>query len=78
MRLSPPGQESRAFAVNDGDVVQLGIDFRGGEEMIFRCVKIRVECNRGWQKGLNEFKYVLLPSCPFLFVRDAFLGRCLS
>ncbi|MBE7182109.1 MAG: FHA domain-containing protein [Terriglobus roseus] len=59
VRLSPPGQESRAFAVNDGDVVQLGIDFRGGEEMIFRCVKIRVEVNRGWQKGLNEFKYVV-------------------
>lgn len=59
LRLSPPGQESRAYAVNDGDVVQLGIDFRGGEEMIFRCVKIRIECNRGWQKALNNFKYEL-------------------
>jgi pSer/pThr/pTyr-binding forkhead associated (FHA) protein len=58
LRLSPPGVESRAYAVNDGDVVQLGIDFRGGEEMIFRCVKIRIECNRGWQKALNNFKYV--------------------
>ncbi|KIW00023.1 uncharacterized protein PV09_08375 [Verruconis gallopava] len=55
VRLSPPGQESRAFAVNDGDVIQLGIDFRGGEEMIFRCVKIRIECNRGWQKHPNNF-----------------------
>lgn len=45
--------------MNDGDVVQLGIDFRGGEEMIFRCVKIRIECNRGWQKALNNFKYVV-------------------
>jgi hypothetical protein len=50
--------ESRPFPVNDGDIVQLGIDFRGGEEMIFRCVKIRIECNRNWQKGLNNFKYV--------------------
>jgi pSer/pThr/pTyr-binding forkhead associated (FHA) protein len=58
IRLSSPGVESRPWPVNDGDVVQLGIDFRGGEEMIFRCVKIRVECNRGWQKGLNNFKYV--------------------
>lgn len=41
--------------MNDGDVVQLGIDFKGGEEVIFRCVKIRVECNRGWQKSLNNF-----------------------
>jgi E3 ubiquitin-protein ligase DMA1/2 len=56
LRLSPPGVESRAYPVNDGDVVQLGIDFRGGEEMIFRCVKIRIECNRGWQKALNNFK----------------------
>lgn len=55
VRLSSPGVESRPYPVNDGDVVQLGIDFKGGEEVIFRCVKIRVECNRGWQKGLNSF-----------------------
>jgi pSer/pThr/pTyr-binding forkhead associated (FHA) protein len=75
LRLSPPGVESKPWPVNDGDVVQLGIDFRGGEEMIFRCVKIRIECNRGWQKGLNNFKYAFpaqaspfpqqsLTSCP--------------
>ncbi|KAL8968403.1 MAG: hypothetical protein Q9197_004904 [Variospora fuerteventurae] len=58
IRLSQPSVESRPFPVKDGDVVQLGIDFRGGEEMIFRCVKIRVECNRGWQKALNTFKYM--------------------
>ena len=58
IRLSQPSVESRPWPVNDGDVVQLGIDFRGGEEMIFRCVKIRVECNRAWQKSLNSFKYV--------------------
>ena len=55
VRMSPPGHESKPYAVNDGDVVQLGIDFKGGEEIIFRCVKIRVECNRGWQKSLNNF-----------------------
>ncbi|MCJ1395407.1 hypothetical protein MMC18_008293 [Xylographa bjoerkii] len=55
IRLSQASVESRPFPVNDGDVVQLGIDFRGGEEMIFRCVKIRIECNRGWQKSLNNF-----------------------
>jgi E3 ubiquitin-protein ligase DMA1/2 len=56
IRLSQPSTESRPFPVNDGDIVQLGMDFRGGEEPIFRCVKIRVECNRGWQKSLNNFK----------------------
>ncbi|KAL8835625.1 MAG: hypothetical protein Q9170_003242 [Blastenia crenularia] len=55
IRLSQPSVESRPYPVKDGDVIQLGIDFRGGEEMIFRCVKIRVECNRGWQKALNTF-----------------------
>jgi len=58
LRLSPPAVESKPWPVNDGDVVQLGIDFRGGEEPIFRCVKMRVEVNRGWQKALNNFKYV--------------------
>lgn len=60
VRLSSPGQESRPYPINDGDIVQLGIDFKGGEEVIFRCVKIRIECNRGWQKGPNPFKSV----CP--------------
>lgn len=55
IRLSQPNVESKPFKVKDGDIVQLGIDFRGGEEMIFRCVKIRIECNRGWQQGLNTF-----------------------
>ncbi|KAK1826597.1 E3 ubiquitin-protein ligase [Podospora conica] len=55
IRLSPPGQESKPYPVNDGDIVQLGIDFKGGEEMIFRCVKMRLELNRGWQSKLNTF-----------------------
>lgn len=56
IRLSQPNVESKPFKLKDGDIIQLGIDFRGGEEMIFRCVKIRIECNRGWQQGLNTFK----------------------
>ncbi|KAF8465327.1 hypothetical protein BDZ91DRAFT_659503 [Kalaharituber pfeilii] len=55
IRLSAPGVESRAYPIFDGDILQLGIDFKGGEEPIFRCVKIRVELNRAWQKGLNNF-----------------------
>jgi pSer/pThr/pTyr-binding forkhead associated (FHA) protein len=60
IRLSAPGMESKAFPLNDGDILQLGIDFKGGEEQIFRCVKIRVELNRAWQKGVNNFKYAIL------------------
>lgn len=58
IRLSQPNVESRLYPVKDGDIVQLGIDFRGGEEMIFRCVKIRLECNRPKHKRPNTFKYV--------------------
>ncbi|KAJ0418400.1 hypothetical protein BJY00DRAFT_178836 [Aspergillus carlsbadensis] len=55
MRLSQPNMPSRLYSIKDGDIVQLGIDFRGGEEMIFRCVRLRIECNRGWQQKPNEF-----------------------
>ncbi|PGH03547.1 hypothetical protein GX51_03972 [Blastomyces parvus] len=55
MRLSQPNMSSRLYAIRDGDILQLGIDFRGGEEMIFRCVRIRIECNRSWQQQANEF-----------------------
>lgn len=64
MRLSQPNMTSKLYTVKDGDIIQLGIDFRGGEEMIFRCVRIRIECNRSWQRQPNEFKYGLIP---FLF-----------
>ncbi|RKF53188.1 putative ring finger protein [Golovinomyces cichoracearum] len=55
IRLSAPGTESKPFQIHDGDIVQLGIDFKGGEEMIFRCVKIKLELNKEWQKGPNNF-----------------------
>ena len=69
MRLSQPNLVSRLYTIKDGDIVQLGIDFRGGNEMIFRCVRIRVECNRSWQQQPNEFKYVSILS----FFRDLLL-----
>jgi pSer/pThr/pTyr-binding forkhead associated (FHA) protein len=67
IRLSSPGTESKPFPINDGDIVQLGIDFKGGEEMIFRCVKIRVELNKGWQNGPSSFKYVYSNSSSWLY-----------
>ncbi|KAM0748338.1 hypothetical protein T439DRAFT_292100 [Meredithblackwellia eburnea MCA 4105] len=55
IRLSGPNTESRAFPLKDGDVLQLGVDYQGGTEEIYRCVKMRVELNRGWQRGMNSF-----------------------
>ncbi|ORZ22612.1 SMAD/FHA domain-containing protein [Absidia repens] len=45
VRLSPPNQESRPFLLNDGDVIQLGVDYQGGTEEIYRSVKMRLEIN---------------------------------
>lgn len=56
IRLSGAGMESRPFPLRDGDVLQLGVDYQGGQEDIYRCVKMRVELNRGWQRGVNSFK----------------------
>ena len=58
IRLSGAGMESRPFNLRDGDVLQLGVDYQGGTEEIYRCVKMRVELNRGWQRGVNSFKWV--------------------
>jgi pSer/pThr/pTyr-binding forkhead associated (FHA) protein len=57
IRLSPAGVESRPYSLKDGDILQLGVDYQGGTEEIYRCVKIRVEIGREWQTGPNPFKY---------------------
>ncbi|EJT99538.1 hypothetical protein DACRYDRAFT_95915 [Dacryopinax primogenitus] len=56
IRLSAPSVESRPFPVKDGDVIQLGVDYQGGTEEIYRCVKIRVELDRhvGGREAFNE------------------------
>ncbi len=48
--------ESRPFQIKDGDVLQLGVDYQGGTEDIYKSVKIRVEIGREWQHGANAFK----------------------
>ncbi|KAF8748144.1 SMAD FHA protein [Rhizoctonia solani] len=40
-RLSAPNIESRPTELHDGDIIQLGVDYQGGAEEIYRCVKIR-------------------------------------
>ncbi|KAI9477953.1 MAG: hypothetical protein EXX96DRAFT_232402 [Benjaminiella poitrasii] len=46
VRLSPANTESRAFEIRDGDLVQLGVDYQGGYEEIYRSVRMRFEVNR--------------------------------
>ncbi|KAI7888641.1 uncharacterized protein EV154DRAFT_516851, partial [Mucor mucedo] len=61
-RLSPPNQESKPHLLHHGDVIQLGVDYQGGIEEIYRCVKMRIEINQtptsqtGSSYCLNSFK----------------------
>ncbi|KAI3407077.2 hypothetical protein KGF56_000064 [Candida oxycetoniae] len=55
IRLSPASQESTLMPVIDGDIIQLGMDYRGGTEEVYRCVKMRCEFNKSWQRKVNQF-----------------------
>lgn len=61
VRLSAANTESRPFQIKDGDILQLGVDYQGGTEDIYKSVKIRVEIGREWQAAANAFKYVIVP-----------------
>ncbi|KAI0292005.1 hypothetical protein BC826DRAFT_911904 [Russula brevipes] len=55
IRLSAANQDSRPYELKDGDTLQLGVDYQGGTEDIFKCVRIRVEIGREWQATPNAF-----------------------
>ncbi|KAF8962064.1 hypothetical protein BDZ97DRAFT_1663358 [Flammula alnicola] len=55
VRLSPANTESRPFQIKDGDILQLGVDYQGGAEDIYKSVKIRIELGREWQASANAF-----------------------
>lgn len=55
IRLSPASQESSLMPLIDGDIIQLGMDYRGGAEEVYRCVKMRCEFNKSWQRKINQF-----------------------
>ncbi|KAG5651138.1 hypothetical protein H0H81_009749 [Sphagnurus paluster] len=55
VRLSPANTESRPYQMKDGDILQLGVDYQGGAEDIYKSVKIRIEVGREWQAGANAF-----------------------
>jgi pSer/pThr/pTyr-binding forkhead associated (FHA) protein len=60
LRLSPAGSESKPHQLKDGDIVQLGVDYQGGTEDIYKSVKIRIEAGREWQAAPNAFKCVFI------------------
>lgn len=56
VRLSAAGDESKPFQIKDGDIVQLGVDYQGGAEDVYKSVKMRIELGREWQAAANAFK----------------------
>ena len=58
--MSPPNTESKRFSLKDGDLLQLGVDYQGGTEDIYKCVKLQVQLDREWQNQTNAFKYVVV------------------
>ena len=56
VRLSAANTESAPHELKDGDLLQLGVDYQGGTEDIYKCVKIKVEVGREWQAHSNPFK----------------------
>ncbi len=61
VRLSPAGVESEYCKINDGDMIQLGVDFRGGgNSNIYKCVRMRVEVNGVWKRKQSKFNVTAL------------------
>lgn len=54
-RLSGPNKPSANVPLHNGDVLQLGLNFRGGTEEAFQCVKVRVQLDYSWQKRVSEY-----------------------
>ena len=46
LRLSPSGKESRPYPLKAGDVVQLGVDYQGRQEEIYKAVLLKVFITR--------------------------------
>ncbi|KIK65677.1 hypothetical protein GYMLUDRAFT_70767 [Collybiopsis luxurians FD-317 M1] len=60
VRLSAANTASRPFQIRDGDILQLGVDYQGGSEDIYKCVKIRVEVGRDWMRTRNEYNAIAM------------------
>ncbi|PKI85389.1 hypothetical protein MVES_000303 [Malassezia vespertilionis] len=59
-RLSSPGALSKYHEVVDGDVLQFGIDYQGGVQEIFRCIKLRIEIDKEFRIKPSQFSHNML------------------
>ncbi|CDH48937.1 cytoplasm protein [Lichtheimia corymbifera JMRC:FSU:9682] len=63
VRLSAPYMESKAKELHDGDILQLGADYRGDS---FRCIKLKVELDRKRTHEIDWFSYQSFQSLQYL------------
>lgn len=54
-RLAPANKPSPDCLLSNGDVLQFGINFRGGHEEAFQCIKVRVELNYSWHHKVSDY-----------------------
>ncbi|OEJ88286.1 E3 ubiquitin-protein ligase DMA2 [Hanseniaspora osmophila] len=66
-RIAPASTLSEDFLLKDGDVIQLGMDFRGGQEELYRCIKFRVELNNSWKLKATQFNKEVLDKMKNIF-----------
>ncbi|CAO3591332.1 unnamed protein product [Absidia cylindrospora] len=45
-RLSPANTASRPYTIQDGDLIQMGVDYKGGGQAMYRAVRMRFEVDR--------------------------------
>ncbi|CAI5760817.1 unnamed protein product [Candida verbasci] len=76
IRLSSANVESVLTPVCDGDIIQLGMDYRGGTEEVYRCVKMRCEFNRSWQRKVSQFNLEIHQKLKDLKLDDTNNGEC--
>ncbi|TFK19753.1 SMAD/FHA domain-containing protein [Coprinopsis marcescibilis] len=75
IRLSPANTESKPHPIKDGDILQLGVDYQGGTEDIYKSVKIRIELGREWQATANAFNTNAIKALKALAVPLAQAGK---
>lgn len=55
VRMSLANVPSANYKLGNSDILQFGMDYRGGCEEIYRCVKVKVELNYSWRRRGAKF-----------------------
>lgn len=56
LRLSPSGKGSRPYPLKDSDIIQLGIDYQGRQEDIYKCVMMKIAIKSMYDQNSEMLK----------------------